>query len=103
MGQAVPYTAHEVESPFSNLLYKEGCKRIFLQSDPIGFTDSLNLFAYTKNNPINLTDPTGLVCGPGPFGMTPLLDYPGFNNFKNKRGQRPFSENFFGAGSSFTL
>jgi RHS repeat-associated protein len=34
----------------------------FLQRDPMGESESLNLYAYVRNNPINMTDPTGLVC-----------------------------------------
>jgi len=38
----------------------------FLQPDPIGYTDGLNLYAYAGNNPIGLVDPLGL-CKENPF------------------------------------
>ena len=32
----------------------------FLQPDPAGFVDGLNLYAYVRNDPLNLVDPLGL-------------------------------------------
>ena len=34
----------------------------FLQTDPVGYTADINLYAYVGNDPANMTDPTGAFC-----------------------------------------
>jgi RHS repeat-associated protein len=43
----------------------------FLQPDPLGYIDGMNMYAYCGNNPVNFVDPWGVCKGGGPSGGWP--------------------------------
>jgi uncharacterized protein RhaS with RHS repeats len=47
-----------VRSP--SIHFARGCST--MQTDPIGYDDGPNWYAYVHNNPVNATDPTGMLC-----------------------------------------
>ncbi|MFM0090878.1 DUF6531 domain-containing protein [Paraburkholderia sediminicola] len=63
------YTGQQYLAPLGLYYYKarmySPALGRFLQTDPVGTADDLNLYAYVKNNPVNFTDPTGMIAASG--------------------------------------
>jgi|GEM_PF-2186211 len=68
----------------------------FLQTDPLGYVDGLNLYVYVSGDPVNLTDPSGLL-----FATTCIVNNIGFGiNIQSCTTREVFTFGAFG-GSSF--
>src|SRR6056297_2682023 len=63
-GNPYMYTARRFDDEsglyyYRNRHYSPGIKR-FVQPDPIGYADGMNIYAYCGNSPVNYVDPLGL-------------------------------------------
>ncbi|WP_445372964.1 RHS repeat-associated core domain-containing protein [Methylomonas sp. HW2-6] len=63
IGVRFRYTGQQLLGPLNLYYYKARMYSPaigrFLQTDPIGYSADMNLYAYFTNNPINLTDSSG--------------------------------------------
>jgi RHS repeat-associated protein len=87
------YTGQQYLAPLGLYYYKarmySPAMGRFLQTDPVGYKDDVNWYAYVGNNPANFSDPTGMIAASG-FASTgsaavqvavsvPKLDAPTFS------------------------
>jgi len=74
---------HRIESPLTRALRRASARswpgiasdRTVLTPDPLGYADSSNLYSYAAGDPVNNSDPTGLLCDKRKGESVFSLDY----------------------------
>jgi RHS repeat-associated protein len=90
------YTGREIDSETAQMYYRarwyNPVNGTFLSEDPKRFRGGLNLYAYTKNSPVNFTDPNGTVPVVAIIGAVIVVEF-GIHYYLSNRAWKIFPNN----------